>query len=220
MKSKVISERLPLELLEKIDELTANRNGFIQEAVAAKLKGVEAIPVKELTDMEKREVLKEGKGLSELLHDAMLKRLQQESDLLNDMPKEEFLKLVAGRLPKEENTDAGLERDVLSLRACLAGMPDMADVTKELNRVKGELFKAEHERDLNLALLRHGENKATLGELMSVVYRGAVEYTVELVARNALPGMGEGGGLTERGYDEIARTVKKEMDTLEIYRKK
>lgn len=220
MKSKVISVRLPLELLDAIDKLTDNRNGFIQEAVSAKLKGVEAAPVAELTTTEKREVLKEGKGLSELLHDAMLVRLQQEKDLLNDMPRDEFLKLVAGRLPKEENTDAGLERDVLSLRACLAGMPDMADVTKELNRVKGELFKAEHERDLNLALLKHSENKATLGELMSVVYRGAVEYVVDLVARNALPGVGEGGGLTERGYDEIARTVKKELDAMELYRRK
>lgn len=220
MKSKVVSVRLPLDLLSRIDEVSDNRNGFIQEALEAKLKGVEAFPVVELTAAEKREVLKDGKGLSELLHDAMLRRLQAESDLLNDMPRDEFLKLVAGRLPKEENTDAGLERDVLSLRACLAEMPEVEDLTKELNKVKGELFKTKCERDLNLDLLRHSENKNTLAELMQGVFCRAVEYVTDLVARNSLPGVGEGGGLTEKGYADIAAQVKRELDELELHRKK
>lgn len=220
MKSKVISVRLPLDLLATMDELTDNRNGFIAEAVDEKIRGVKAIPAKDLTVPEMRAVVKEGKNLSDLLHDAMLARLQTEKDLLNEMPCDDFLKLVAARLPKEENANVGLEREVLSLRTCLAELPTMEDVTRELNRVKGELFKAEHERDLNLALLKHSENKVQLAELMEQVYRGVVEYVVNLAARNSLPGVGEGGGLSEKGYAEVARKVKSELDKMELYRKK
>jgi len=220
MKGKVISVRLPLELLAEVDKLTDNRNGFIVEAVEAKVKGVEAIPVKELTNTEKRAVLKKGANLADLLHDAMLDRLSREKDLLNDMPRDEFLKLVAGRLPKEENADVDLERDVLSLRACLAEMPGIEDLTRELNKTKGKLFKVKCERDLNLDLLRHSENKNTLAELMQGVFRRAVEYVAELVARNSLPGVGEGGGLTDKGYAEVAARVKRELEELELYRKK
>ena len=90
MKGKVISVRLPVELLAEVDKLTDNRNGFIAEAVEAKVKGVAALPVQELTDTEKRAVLKAGKNLSDLLRDAMLERMTREKDLLNDMPRDEF----------------------------------------------------------------------------------------------------------------------------------
>ena len=92
--------------------------------------------------------------------------------------------------------------------------------TKELNRVKGGLYKASCERDLNLKLLRHAEGKVELSELMEEIYRRLVEYVCILVARNSLPGLGEGGGLSESGYAEISRQVKRELEKVELYRKK
>jgi hypothetical protein len=54
---------------------------------------------------------------------------------------------------------------------------------------------------------------------MGELYRGVVGYTANLVARNSLPGVGEGGGLTEKGLAEIAEIVRNELEKLDIYRK-
>jgi hypothetical protein len=99
-------------------------------------------------------------------------------------------------------------------------LPDIEDVTQELNKVKGLLFKAERERDLNLKLLEYGKGGSGLGELMDTVYRGAVEYCVQLIARNSLPGFGDGGGLTDKAYSDISEHVKRKLETLELYRRK
>lgn len=71
---------------------------------------------------------------------------------------------------------------------------------------------------MNIKLLEHGKNKAELGELMEAVYRGCVEWIVNMAARNALPGVGEGGGLTERGYEQVSKKVNSELENLMIYR--
>ena len=105
-------------------------------------------------------------------------------------------------------------------KALAVRMPEIPDLTQELNRVKGELFKAERERDLNKALLEHGKGAKELGELMGLVYRSAVEYAVDLVARRNLPGFGDGRGSSDRGYADIAELVKDELEKLEVYRRK
>lgn len=96
-------------------------------------------------------------------------------------------------------------------------MPGIEDITRELNRVKGELFKTRTERDLNLKLLKHSRNQAELAELMGAVYLGAVEWVVDMVTRNSLPGIGEGGGLTPRGYEHVAKKVEQEMKKLSLH---
>lgn len=216
MSSQVITLRISKDLLFRLDAATKNRAGFIKEAIEAKLNPVE---VPELSRVEKREVLKDAKTITDYMRDAMMKRLQRESDLLDGMPKDEFLKLVAGRLPKEDAGNADLEQEVLSLRKCLEEMPRIEDITKELSRTKGILHKTELERDLNLKLLKHCQGKATFAELMESVYKGLVGYVVELISRNSLPGIGDGGGLSEKGYAEIAKHVKSELDKMELYRK-
>lgn len=219
MKGTVISIRIPSDLLERLDAATQNRAAFIKEAIEQKLNP--ALPTDpDLSCTEKRKLLKDAKTLNDYMKDAMLRRFQKEGEILLDgMPRDEFLKLVAGRLPKESIGDSELEQEVLSLRKCLEEMPGIEDITRELNKMKGLLFKTERERDLNLQLLKHSQNKATLAELMETIYRGVVEYVVDLVARNSLPGLGEGGGLTDRGYAEISRKVKQELDGMALYRK-
>ena len=55
---------------------------------------------------------------------------------------------------------------------------------------------------------------------MNTLFTRVVEYTSSLVARNSLPGVGEGGGLTEKGLFEISQVVRAELEKLDIYRKK
>lgn len=216
-KTQVVAVRMSADLLERIDAVAKNRSHFLIEAAEEKLNPVKKV---ELSSSEKREVLKDAKTITEIMRDAMIQRLQTERGLLDSMPKDEFLKLVMARLPKESDPVADIEENVLSLKSCLDALPDIEDITKELSRVKGKLYKAERERDVNKALLEHGKNKVELSELMGLVFRSAVEYAVNLIARRSLPGFGDGGGLTDKAYSDIAEEVKKELDRMEIYRRK
>lgn len=216
-KTAVVAIRVSADLLERIDAATKNRSRFFIDAVEEKLNPVKQL---ELSSQEKRTVLKDAKTITEIMRDAMIQRLQTETGLLDSMPKEDFLKLVMARLPKESEPGADLEENVLSLKSCLDSLPNIEDITKELSRVKGELFKAERERDVNLKLLEHGKNKADLADLMGLLYRSVVEYVVNLIARRSLPGFGDGGGLTDKAYSDIAEEVRTELERLEIYRRK
>lgn len=217
MKTTLISLRLPSELVDRIDNLSKNRTEFIKLAVEEKLNPVK---MPELSRSEKREIVRDAKSMTDMIRDAIKQRLQQEKDILDDMDRDNFIQLVARFIPKEEVTNADLEQDVLSLRESIASLPGIDDITKELNKTKGELHRVQLERDLNLKLLKHSPDRDGLGELMETLYRGVIEYTVGLVARNSLPGVGEGGGLTAKGLFEISQVVKGELEKLEIYKKK
>ena len=217
MKNAVISLRLPVDLVERIDNLSKNRTEFIKAAIEEKLNPVK---MPEMTKAEKREVIRDAKSMTDMMRDAIKQRLQQETDLLSDMERGDFISLVARLLPKEEQTNADLEQEVLSLRESITALPSMEDITKELNRAKGDLVKVTLERDLNLKLLKHSKDREGLADLMGLLFKGVVEYTANLVARNSLPGVGEGGGLTEKGLFEISQVVREELEKLEIYRKK
>lgn len=215
MKTFTISVRITEELQERLKG-EPNRNKFIVEAIKEKL----ALGKTELSEPEKKMALKGAKNLNDVMQELILQEAARRKNFLEQIDNETFAKLVASRLPKEDRTDGELEADVLSLKSCLERMPEIPDLTQELNRVKGDLFKAERERDLNKALLEHGKGAKELGELMGLVYRSAVEYAVDLVARRNLPGFGDGRGISDRGYADIAELVKDELEKLEVYRRK
>ena len=212
-KTTTLTIRVSPELIERLKAATDNRNKFILEAIEEKLN-----PVK--LPAEQKNAIRGAKTLTDVMQDLILQEAQRRQNFLSRMDDETFAKLVAGRLPKEQQDAGEIEADVLSLRACLDQLPETADLSDELKKVKGELFKTQRERDLNQALLSHGANKIELGELMELVYRSAVEYACDLIARRELPGFGDGGGLTAQAYEEIAADVKKELERLEIYRRK
>lgn len=217
-KTTTLTIRVTPELLERLKAATDNRNKFILEAIEEKLNPVK-LPA-ELTPTEQKNAIRGAKTLTDVMQDLILQEAQRRQNFLSRMDDETFAKLVAGRLPKEQQDASEVEADVLSLRACLDQLPDTSDLSDELKKVKGELFKTQRERDLNKALLEHGANKIELGELMELAYRSAVEYAADLIARRELPGFGDGGGLTPQAYEEIAAEVKKELDLLQIYRRK
>ncbi len=217
-KTTTLTIRVSPDLITRIKAATDNRNKFILEAIEEKLNPVH-LPA-ELTPTEQKNAIRGAKTLTDVMQDLILQEAQRRQNFLSRMDDETFAKLVAGRLPKEQQDAGEVEADVLSLRACLDQLPDVSDLSDELKKVKGELFKAERERDLNRQLLAHGENKVELGELMELVYRSAVEYAADLIARRELPGFGDGGGLTPQAYAEIAADVKAELDRLLIYRRK
>ena len=51
---------------------------------------------------------------------------------------------------------------------------------------------------------------------MEGIYKHLIEYVVEMVSRNSLPGFGDGGGLSAAGYVEISERVKKDLEKLRL----
>jgi hypothetical protein len=208
-----ISVRLSNDLLDRIAATGVNRNAFIKEAIEEKLNPV---TMPELSKTEQKAVIREAKNLNEIMRDAMMQRLQTERNLLKDLPKDEFVQMVVRLLPKENLSDSDLEADVLSLQKCIALLPGMDDITEELNRVKLEYSKLAAKYKTAKKLLNHVQHKETFFELMEGIYRCLIEYIVEMVTRNSLPGIGDGGGLSEVGYQEVASRVKQDFDKLRL----
>lgn len=208
-----ISVRLSNDLLDRIAATGMNRNAFIKEAIEEKLNPV-SMP--DLTKAEQRAVIKGAKNIDEIMRDAMLQRLQTERNLLRDLPKDEFVQMVVRLMPKENLSGSDLEADVLSLQKCIAALPGMSDVTEELNKVKLEYSKLLAKYKTAKRLLNHVQHRETFYDLMDGVYRSLLEYIVEMVHRNALPGIGDGGGLTPQGYEDIASRVRHDFDKLRL----
>ena len=215
VKTVPIAVRMTEELVKEIDAVSDNRARFIIDAVRYKL-DPESFSDVELTDKEKKDVLRGAKNLHELMSEALLHEAQRRKNFLASMSNEDLAKLMASRLPKDVDGNADLEADILSLQKCIEALPGMGDVTDELNRMKLEYAKLEARWKTARNLLNHVQHKETFAELMSNVYKNVVEYVVEMVNRNSLPGMGEGGGLSAAGYADIARRVEQDLDKLRL----
>lgn len=209
-----ISVRLSNDLLDRIAATGVTRNAFIKEAIEEKLNP--KIPMPELTKAEQKMVIKEAKTMTDYVRNAMMTRLMQEHDLLDNIPKDEFAQMVVRLLPKENAGDADLEADILSLQKCIGALPGMSDMTEELNRVKLEYAKLAAKYKTAKRLLNHVQHKETFAELMEGIYQHLIEYVVEMVVRNALPGIGDGGGLTASGYAAISDRVKLDLEKLKL----
>jgi hypothetical protein len=150
------------------------------------------------------------------MSEALLHEAQRRKNFLASMSNEDLAKLMASRLPKDIEGNADLEADVLSLQKCIAALPGMGDVTDELNKTKLEYAKVLAKYKTAKRLLNHVQHKETFAELMDGIYRHLIEYVVEMVNRNSLPGMGEGGGLSAAGYAEISRRVEQDLEKLRL----
>lgn len=214
-KTIAVGVRMTEQMVKEIDAVADNRARFIIDAVRYKL-DPESFEGSDLTDREKKDVLRGAKNLHELMSDALLKEAQRRKNFLASMSNEDLAKLVASRLPKEIDGNADLEADILSLQQCISVLPGMEDVTEELNRMKLEYAKLEAKYKTAKSLLNHVQHKETFAELMEGIYRHLIEYVVEMVVRNALPGMGDGGGLSAVGYAEIGERVKVDLEKLKV----
>jgi hypothetical protein len=210
-----IAVRMSEEMVKEIDAIADNRARFIIDAVKYKL-DPESFESSDLTDREKKDVLKGAKNLHEMMSEALLKEAQRRKNFLASMSNEDLAKLVASRLPKEIDNNADLEGDILSLQKCISALPGMEDMTDELNRIKLEHSRLESKYKTMKSILNHVQHKETFQELVENIYRYVIEYTVEMVARNALPGIGDGGGLTDAGYSEIASRVRSDLEKMKI----
>lgn len=210
-----IAVRMTEQMVKEIDAIADNRARFIIDAVRYKL-DPESFESSDLTDKEKKDILKGAKNLHEIMSEALLHEAQRRKNFLAGMSNEDLAKLMSSRLPKDVDGNADLEGDILSLQKSIASLPGMTDITEELNRVKHEYGKLEARWKTAKSLLNHVQHKETFAELMENIYRYLIEYVVEMVVRNALPGFGDGGGLSASGYAEIAERVRADLEKMKL----
>lgn len=217
-KTKSIPVRMDDVLLGRIDKAVngGNRSAFILEAIASRLDGIEnPAPVIEFTPKEQIKVLDGAKRIDQMMDEAIEQAMMLRTDFLTGLNNADLAKLIASRLPKVDTGDKSLEGDVLSLTECINGLVSIEDVTKELNRVKGELNKTTHEKNIAQKVLA-AKGVEGWREAAQSIYAGACEYVLNLVIRGNLPGYGDGGGLSQRGYEEIGKEVEKGLKTWRI----
>lgn len=174
------------------------------------------VEVPELTESEKKQVANGAKRINDLLNDAITRRMQRDNSFIENMDSKDFAHLVAGRLPKEAVDDADVERDVLSLKELVEGLPDVADVTRELSILRGKLKQVEMERDIAREVWRKHKGGSDVRESARLIYGLAVEYCWDCIIRNSLPGIGDGGGLTAAGREAIAKRVEEDLKEVKI----
>lgn len=210
-----IAVRMTEEMVKEIDAIADNRARFIIDAVRYKL-DPESFEGPDLTEKEKKDIYKGAKNLSDIMQEAMLREAKRRNNFLASLSNEDLAKMFVARMPKEVADNADLENDILSLQKSISTLPGMEDITEELNRVKHEYSKLECRWKTAKSLLNHVQHKETFSELMENVYRYLIEYVVEMVIRNSLPGMGDGGGLSAAGYAEIGERVKQDLEKLKV----
>jgi len=215
MKNCNVSLRMSEDLYGRIEAVIqgGNRNGWILEAIERRLKPE---PEVALTDKDKTKIIKNAIGLEQLMDDALRQALENKKDFLGTLSEAELARLAISRMPKVVGGDGEVKEEILSLTECLAMLPTTEDISKELNRVKGELFKTERERDMNAALLKVHKKTGSREDFAFAVFRGAVECAFDMVARRSFPGYGDGGGVSKRGYEEIGKRVKSELEKLNV----
>ena len=76
----------------------------------------------------------------------------------------------------------------------------------------------ERELEMNLKLMRHKDPGRELSDLMECIYRCCVEFVLDLIIRESIPGMMSGGGLSEQGRKEISNRVKSDLSKLRLHR--
>lgn len=217
---KSVSISIEESLLDRISAWTkrygGSRNTFVVEAIKSRLAGKgsdrsDVVP-KEAQDTTER-------SLNEMMKKAMLSELRTRKDFMSNLSDEDLAKLVTSRLPKEADTETDFEKNILNLQKCLDGLSDVTDVMEELSKAKekAEQFKAE--RDVQMALNEWKKDDGSMERLVKTIYGTVVEWIVTKVARRDLPGLNDGGGLSDKSLREVSLQVANIMGKFMVMEK-
>ena len=87
--------------------------------------------------------------MDKILDAALLQKMSLDPmAILDGLDSKQLAELMVKRMPKPQQADTDLENQAISLRECLAELPNMTDVTKELSKTKGKLAKSCFEYEL------------------------------------------------------------------------
>lgn len=98
----------------------------------------------------KEQLQKEGQKakLNELFDNALLKQFENNPEVIGELEPKTLADLVVRRLPKVQDINADLERDLLNLQDCLNKLPAIDDLTKELGKLRSDIKRWETHDDL------------------------------------------------------------------------
>ena len=209
VKSRTISLRIPEKLYQRLQEVAngGSVSSWITRAIEDRLENRPVVVTGKLSERQQQKVVtaqvQAGRTVIETVNDF----IASNPDWFAKLPDDQQGKIISAiglkLAQKSDGTDAG----TVSLRDSLRGLDQMEDITEELSRVKGMLFKAEHERDVALQLCHHCRDHAEKEAFVELAWEGWTEVCWQWLVRNSLPGIGDGGGLTEAGREAVAKEV-------------
>ena len=122
------------------------RQGYLETLIKQDLYGV-VEPEKNVADNMVK--LETDAQMDKLMDAALLQKMVRDPmAIIDGLDSKQLAELMVKRMPKPQQADTDLENQAISLKACLAELPDMTDVTKELSKVKGKLSKSCFEYEL------------------------------------------------------------------------
>jgi len=215
MEGKAISVRFPKVLYERL--LGACGKGsvtdFIKKSVELRIDELSSGGRKVRAPVESsgRSETSQGKAGRSVM-ETVGRFIEENPDWLEKVPEDKQAQIVStiGLKLAQQSVDA--DSEVLSLRDSLKGLPDEGDLTRELSVVKGHLFKALHERDMAIELNRRHGDPDGRREFARKVFEGVVEIVWQWIARNSMPGIGSGGGLTDSGREKVAEECRRWLE--------
>lgn len=211
MEGKSINLRLSLKLYERILSFSARTSAqdFIRKCIEERLAVLEKGGSRNVLESKesRSETTQSQAGRSVL--DTVGVFIRDNPDWLSKIPEDKQAQIISTIGLKLAQSTSGSDSEALSLRDSLKGLPELGDLTQELSIVKGHLYKTQLERDLALTSLRGFNDFEKRKAFVEKVFSGITELIWQWLSRNSVPGIGSGGGLTEKAREEVANEASK-----------
>lgn len=213
-KTRTISLRIPEKLYQRLQEASngGSVSSWITRAIEDRLENRPVVIAGTLTERQQQKVVtaqvQAGRTVIETVNDF----IAANPTWFEKLPEDQQGKIISAIGLKLAQRSDGTDAGTVSLRESLKGLDQMEDITSELSRVKGELFKAERERDMALQVCHRCRDINEKSAFVELAWEGWTEVCWQWIVRNALPGIGDGGGLTEAGREEVAKEVLKWLE--------
>lgn len=199
--------RIPEKLYQRLQEVSngGSVSSWITRAIEDRLENRPVVVTGTLTAKQQQGVVnaqvQAGRTVIETVNDF----IASNPDWFAKLPEDQQGKIISAIGLKLAQRSDGTDAGTVSLRDSLLGLDQVEDITKELSRVKGLLFKSERERDIALQVCHHCRDKAEKEAFVELAWEGWTEICWQWLVRNSLPGIGDGGGLTDRGREAVAK---------------
>lgn len=212
MEGKTISIRISKSLYNRILDHLGGRGSlsdFIKKSIELNLSGGVSRAVE---DGSVRVNSRPDAGRSVI--SSVSEFIMKNPDWLDKIPEDKQAQIVSSIGIKLAQNSSDSENAALSLRESLRSLSSIEDVSKELSKAKGEAHRLGLELSTYKELLSSRGN-GDLRVLYERILKNVLEVLWDWLIRNDLPGIGSGGGLSQRGMERVSeeslRWIKKEM---------
>lgn len=209
--TRSLSLRLSPELHSRLLSAcgTGSVSGFVKKAIEERLSRVSGVGVSRPRSRPVSSDSTSQSSAGRSVLDTVGAFIRDNPDWLGKIPEDKQAQIISTIGLKLAQQSSDVDSDVLSLKSSISSLPSVSDLTQELSVLRGHLFKMSRERDLAVAMLQNCRDSSERKAFFLLLLEGVVEIIWQWIARNSVPGIGSGGGLTESGREACAEEASK-----------